>query len=524
MDPQNNPDHLAQLLDFSAVRFPLKTAVYFNDQEITYETLKVSSDRLSQGFLNLGIKKENVAILLHNGVEFIISYFSVIKAESIAVPINSMFKEGEIEYILRDSKAIAVISSLEFLNALSSIKTKLASLKYIILTDALTPETLNFYEIIERSPQKNSSVLLSKGDVASIIYTSGTTGRPKGAMLTHGNLLSNIYSCASSIEVSQKDNFICLLPMFHSFAWMVCVLMPISLCASITIVDSLRPFRKLVRNIVKKRVTVFVGIPSIFNILSQIHIPNVFTARILKMINPMRLCISGAAALPAEVLAHFQDKFRVSLLEGYGLTEASPVVSLNPFKGEQKPQSVGKPLKNIQIKVIDKNGKALGINQTGELLVKGPNIMKGYFNNPMATQETIREGWLYTGDIAKIDADGYIYIVDRKKEMINVRGLNVYPQEVERIMLQNPKIKEVAVVRYFDKNKGEVPRAFVVLKDDAQGFNLRELSIFCREHMAEFKVPKTVEIVKRLPKKGMGKVLKKELERYGVEEVEQIKI
>ncbi len=501
MKPQKNPDNLAQLLDFSAGQFPLKTAVYFNDQEITYETLKVSSGRLSQGLLNLGIKKENVAILLHNGIEFIISYFSIIKAASTVVPINSMFKEEETEYILRDSKAAAVISSVEFLNTLNSIKAKLPGLRYIILTDALTPETLNFYEIIERSPEKKNNSPLLKDDVASILYTSGTTGRPKGAMLTHGNLLSNVSSCVKAIDVSDKDNFICLLPMFHSFAWTVCVLMPFYIGAGITVVDSLRPFRKLIRNVVRKKVTVFIGIPSIFHILSQIQIPAVFTARVLKMIDPLRFCISGAAALPKEILAEFQAKFKVPLLEGYGLTEASPVVSLNPLKGKQKPQSVGIPLKDVEVRIED-----------GELLVKGPNVMKCYFNNPEATKEAIKDSWLYTGDIAKIDEEGYIYIVDRKKEMINVRGLNVYPKEVESVLLGYPNIKEVAVVRYFDKNKGEVPRAYVVLSDPKLEFAPKEAVKFCRQHLAEFKIPKTLEVIDALPKSAIGKVLKNKLE------------
>ncbi len=501
MLPQNNPDSLAQLLDFSASQSPLRTAVYFNDQEITYDTLKVSSDRLSQGLVNLGVKKENVAILLHNGIEFIISYFSAVKASCAAVPINNMFKEEEIEYILDDSKATVVISSVEFLSVLISIKAKSASLKYIILTDALTPETLNFYEIIERSPGKKNSIILSPDDIATILYTSGTTGRPKGAMLTHKNLLSNVSSCLNAVDVSGKDNFICLLPMFHSFAWTVCVLMPLYIGAGLTVVDSLRPFRKLIRNVVRKKVTVFIGIPSIFHILSQIQIPAVFTARVLRMIDPLRFCISGAAALPKEVLSEFQAKFKVPLLEGYGLTEASPVVSLNPLKGKQKPQSVGVPLRGVEVKIED-----------GELLVKGLNVMKGYFNDPDATNEAIKDGWLYTGDIAKIDEDGYIYIVDRKKEMINVRGLNVYPKEVENILLGYPNIKEVAVVKYFDKNKGEVPRAFVVLNDPKTQFMPREAIKFCRQHLAEFKIPKTFEVVNKLPKNTLGKVLKKDLE------------
>lgn len=229
----------------------------------------------------------------------------------------------------------------------------------------------------------------------------------------------------------------------------------------------------------------------------------------MKLFNPLKLCISGAAALPADTLRQFEGKFRVPLLEGYGLTEASPVVTLNPLRGIRKAGSIGIALsKNIELKVIDENGNALGYGKTGELLVKGPNVMQGYYHQPEASAETIRQNWLYTGDMARIDEEGYVYIVGRRKEMINVRGFNVYPREIEEVLYQNPGIKEAAVIGVADEHKGEIPKAFVVLKENIE---LSEHQVFqyLRDRLASYKIPKHIEFLPELPKNTSGKILKR---------------
>jgi len=286
--------------------------------------------------------------------------------------------------------------------------------------------------------------------------------------------------------------------------------MPINAAASITIIDSLRPFRKIVRNVIKKKVTVFVAIPSIYNLLAHMHIPTVFTSRILKMIDPLRVCISGAAALPTDVLIAFEEKFRVPLLEGYGLTEASPVVSLNPMRGKRKPGSVGLPINGVQVKIVGEQAQGLVADEIGELLVKGPNVMKGYFKNEQANSSTLKDGWLFTGDMSRIDQEGYIYIVDRKKEMINVRGLNVYPAEIEKVLLRHPGIREAAVVGVRDRLKGEVPKAFIVLEGN-QRLSVSEITGYLRKNLAGFKIPKFVEFRDSLPKTATGKIAKRQL-------------
>lgn len=505
-------ENLTQMLKSSSESFSHKTALLFSNKKMTYSELYQMSERFAQGLKNLGVKKgTKVAIFLHNCPEFIISYFAIIKTGAICVTINNLLKKAEVDFILKDSDSKLIITSIAYLEMINLLRERTANyLKEVIIIDGLMPDTLNLYDIIERSLVKKEEIFLDNDDVATILYTSGTTGNPKGAMLTHKNLLSNAKSCVDALSATEKDNFICLLPMFHSFALTVCVLMPLSAGASITIIEHLRPFRRIIRNVVKKKVTIFVGIPSIFNVLAHMHIPAIFTSRILKLIDPLRLCISGAAALPVEVLEAFEEKFRVPFLEGYGLTEASPVVSLNPLRGIRKPGSVGLPIEGVEVKVVDDKGNDLGVGQVGELLVKGSNVMRGYFRNEIATKQTIKNNWLYTGDISRIDNDGYIYIVDRKKDMINVRGLNVYPVEIEKVLLKHPRIKEAAVVGVPDKFKGEVPKAFIVLKEN-KIVKPRDVIKYLRENLAIFKIPKYVEFRETLPKTATGKVLKRQL-------------
>ncbi len=330
-------------------------------------------------------------------------------------------------------------------------------------------------------------------------------------MLSHYNLIWNALDSAEAIKATYKDTFICILPLFHSFAATVCMNLPLLVGAKIVIMKSVRPFSRVLRIVRKNLVSIFVGVPSIYNILKDIKLPRIFHSPLIKLFNPVRLCISGAAALPVETFKGFEKKFHIPLLEGYGLTEASPVVTLNPLKGIRKAGSIGIALsKNIELKIVDDKDNVLNPEEIGELLVKGPNVMPGYYQQEEATGSTLKDGWLYTGDMAKIDNDGYVYIVGRKKEMVNVRGLNVYPREIEEVLYQNPKIKEAAVIGTPDTHKGEVPIGFVVLKE---GKNATEHEIihYLRERLASYKVPKYIEFRNSLPKNTTGKILKRVL-------------
>lgn len=408
---------------------------------------------------------------MYNCPEFIISYFGILKLGGIVVPLNNMLKREEARFIVEDSGAKIIISSPDKIEDSLNILMRVPTLKRVVsfsFNQKEFPQVKNLYEYREKDTEKPlsfSDVEYSSEDIAQIIYTSGTTGRPKGVCLSHQNLISNIKDCAGVIEASPRDNFVCFLPLFHSFASTVCMLLPLYIGSSTLLFRTITPFKRIIRGVRKNKVKIFVGIPSVYNILKEIKLPWFLRGFIIRFFHPLRLCISGAAALPEEVLKKFEAKFRVPLLEGYGLTEASPVVSLNPLRGKRIPGSVGKPLPSVKVKIVDKNGRELQRGQPGEILVSGPNIMKGYFNLESETSRVLKEGWLHTGDLGYIDKEGYLYITGRLKEMINVRGLNVYPREIEDVLYRLKEIKEAAVVGVNHPRKGEVPAGFVVLKE-----------------------------------------------------------
>lgn len=359
-----------------------KLAFTCNDNKVTYQEFFVRVENLSRNLSKLGIKKgDKVAILLLNSIEFAISYFAIVRLSAAAVPINHMLKIDEVHFLLEDSGAGAIICSPPHLEMINNLRARIENFNHIVLvSDKEHPNTFSFDKFIQKSEGKKLASKPKPEDVAVILYTSGTTGRPKGAMLTHKNLIANVESCVKEIELKTEDNFVCLLPMFHSFAWTVCILMPMAKGCSVVIIDNLRAFTRILRAVIRNKVTIFAAIPSIFNILSHIKL-----SEKLRSYLKVRVCISGAAALPVEVLNRFNEKYGEVLLEGYGLTEASPVVSLNPLERKRKAGSIGLPIHNVHYKVVDDDGKDLPVNEVGELLVKGPNVMKGYLNLPEAT-------------------------------------------------------------------------------------------------------------------------------------------
>jgi long-chain acyl-CoA synthetase len=507
------PRNLGELLSLSAKEHPRRTAIVFGQKKIKYRALNELTDHIACGLINLGIREQQkLAIFLDNCPEFVVSYFSILKAGCVVVPINYMFKMEEAKFILQDSEATAIITSRPYLEMAEELRLRVDSLKHVITTTKVKEEIVDFNRIQNYDIQTLNRVLVDPADLAVILYTSGTTGFPKGAMLSHYNLISNAMDSAAAIKISHKDAFICILPLFHSFAATVCMNLPLLLGAKMVIMKSVRPFKRIIRSIRNNRVSVFVGVPSIYNILKDIKLPGILRSPLIKLFNPLRLCISGAAALPSDTFYGFEKKFRIPLLEGYGLTEASPVVTLNPIKAARKAGSIGLSLsKNIELKVVDDKNHTLEAGEVGELLVKGPSVMAGYFKHPEANAETLKNGWLYTGDMAKFDREGYIYIVGRKKEMVNVRGLNVYPREIEEVLYQNPKVKEAAVIGIADEHKGEVPKAFVVLKE-GEAATEHEITQYLRQRLASYKIPKHVEFRLSLPKNTTGKILKRVLE------------
>ncbi|SKA00440.1 AMP-binding enzyme C-terminal domain-containing protein [Selenihalanaerobacter shriftii] len=339
--------------------------------------------------------------------------------------------------------------------------------------------------------------------MAACLYTSGTTGDPKGAMLTHHNLIFDTEATIKHLKVDEEGRYLCVLPMFHAFAETVCMLMPVFLGASIVIMKSFLPERVL-KTIQKKNVTFFAAVPTMYAALLNVRNKEEYD------LSSLELCLSGGAAMPLKIMEDFEKTFNTIIIEGNGPTETSPVAYVNPIDGIRKPGSVGLPIPEVEAKIVDENDEELPRGEIGEIAVKGANVMKGYFKKPKATEKALRNGWFHTGDLGKMDNDGYISIVDRKKDMINVGGMNVYPREIEEQLYKNPKVLEVAVVATKDELRGEIPKAFIVLREGEEATD-REIKMFCMDYFANYKIPKLIEFVDELPKSATGKIDKKVL-------------
>jgi len=317
-------------------------------------------------------------------------------------------------------------------------------------------------------------------------------------MLSHGNLLHNVESCRQMLAAVDHDRFVVLLPMFHSFMLTVGVLLPVTVGGSLVLVRSMHPPKNIVHEIVRHQATILPAVPQVFRMLAG-------AARTVRL--PLRICISGGAPLPLEILREFRAAAQIPLLEGYGLSETSPVASMNPLAGPWKEGSIGVPVPDVELSVQDEAGKILGVGETGEICVRGGNVMQGYWQQPEETQKVMRDGWLLTGDIGHRDADGYFYITDRKKDMLLVNGINVYPREIEERLYHFPGVKEAAVIGIPDARKGEQPLAFVVA---AEGATLDPAAIraYLRERLADYQVPRRIMLLPALPRNATGKVLK----------------
>ena len=480
-----------------------KTAAVLDDRKITYGELEKESNQLAHGLIDLDIKPSDmVSIMLPNSLEFLTTYLGVIKSGATMVPLNISFKAPAIEYILNNSEARVVITSEKFLPLIK--ECNLDFLENIILVDG--DKSDDYILLSDLKDQKITLPQLENIDqefTAACLYTSGTTGQPKGAMLTHHNLIFDTQKTIEHLKVDDSDRYICVLPMFHAFAETVCMLMPLFLGAEIVIVDKFLP-EKVLRTIQEKNVTFFAGVPTMYSALLNVKNRAEFD------LSHLNLCISGGAAMPQQTMEDFEKTFNVKILEGNGPTETSPVAYVNPVDGERKSGSVGLPIPETEVKIVDEVDNELPLGEIGEITVRGEHVMKGYFKMPEATEKTLRGGWLHTGDLGKMDQDGYVYIVDRKKDMINVGGMNVYPREIEEQLYKHPKVKEAAVVATKDELRGEIPKAVIVLKD-GESATEREIQKYCMQYFANYKIPKLVDFIDQLPKNATGKIDKKSL-------------
>jgi len=488
----------------SLENFADRTAVIFQDQEINYKLLAERAGRLAAGLKSLNIRpREYVAILMPNHLEFITAYWALNFIGAPVVPINPLLKGPEITHILADSKAVAIITVPPFAGLIQSLKGQLPGLRNVIVAGERSAQDqieygklFNFHTDLERPP-------VGENDVSACLFTSGTTGKPKGVMLSHKNLIFDTEMVTRAIGVDYSERYLGVLPFYHAFAGTVCILVPACTGASVVVMERFLP-KVTIENIKKYQVTIFPAVPAMYAAILQAA----------KNTDPrdlasLRMFVSGGSAMPLEMMRTLEEVYGVIVLEGNGPTETSPISYVNRLE-LRKHGSVGPPLPGVRVRIVDENGREVPVNTVGEITVKGDNIMKGYLNQPEATAESIRNGWFHTGDLGMVDEDGYVYIVDRKKDLIIVGGFNVYPREVEEVLYKHPAVAEAAVVGIPDQMRGEIPKAFLVLKPGHKATS-REIINFCRENLANYKCPREVEFKDELPKGANGKILKRVL-------------
>ena len=511
----------------SAFRFPDKIALVEagTGKKVSYHELLMQVDRAADMFFEHGIRKgDRVAVAHRNSINTVVANFGLYKLGAVCIPMNFMVtKPEEIEYILNNAEAKAVVTQAEFIRHYVKCLLQLPTVKYIFTTDEIPssaaecPIVQKFWEEIEKSTFHDETASAQAGleDLAFILYTSGTTGLPKGAMLTHGNLASNVISCAQIFKINDNDCFLCLLPMFHSFAWTACVVIPLYLNLKVVIVANVMPASKWLGAMGTEKVTLILAVPQIYAVLSK-------EAKGLKRLylrfwpfKNVRFGVSGAAPLTQEIKDRFEEKIGVPILEGYGLTETSPVVSVNTEE-LQKIKSVGPAIPAVSTLVLDDDGKEVPRNAEGELCVKGPNVFRGYWGNEKATHDAFTEdGWFKTGDIVTVDDDGFIFIKDRKKDMIIIKGLKVFSAQVEAVICEHPAVEECAVIGVPDGRGGEFVKVYVVKKEGAE-LSDGEFRKFLKTHLDNYKRPRDFEFVESLPKNALRKVLKRELRKDAV--------
>ena len=522
------PKDLYSCLAKTAGANPGHTAFINNDKSISYRELQHSVDRAAGMFRQSGVgKRDTVAIVLRNSIEFIITWFALAKIGAVAVPINYMVsKEDEIAYILDNAKCKGVVTAKEFLTSYTNVKKRLDCIKFLMSVDFTgQDDVMDFWHYLKHAHYHPAAkkAEADEHDVVTILYTSGTTGHPKGVLLTHHNLIENAKASIQALEPVKKDVFMALLPMFHTFSWTGNVIIPIILGSKTFIVRSITPPKLWLQAMGREGVTIMIAVPQIYGVLAKEA--KGFNKFFLKFwsLRKVRLCLSGAAPLGQAVKSHFEKVFGLHILEGYGLTETSPIVTVTHPK-TRKHGSVGRAIPGVKIRIINEHGAHLKHGDEGEICVWGPNITGGYHENPQASRELFTEdGWLKTGDIGVLDSDGFLFIRDRKKDMVIVKGLKVFPAQIEQVITSHPKIQEAAVIGIPDGSGNETMKCFCVPRKDMK-IDKAELMNFIRGSMDAYKRPREVEIVDSLPKNTMQKVLKRELLKRELEKRTRTKI
>jgi long-chain acyl-CoA synthetase len=500
---EGKPMNLSNLLENTAKRIPNRVAIRFEGKEITYQELEQRVNTFAGGLPSLGLGSGDTCILMmQSNLEFVIAYYALARMGVIIVPVNFLYKRHELSHIFEDSGARGFIGMAPFLEEPGKILTDSPGLKVRVALGVDAHSGFVPFETVS-GPKSEFQCQAGDEDTAAVIYTSGTTGLAKGAMLTHKNLISNAMTVADMRITSPDDVVIGVLPFYHIYG------QTSALNASIYLGLTLHLFRQFdpvsVMELIKNGGgTLLFAVPTMLNRL--IHA----TDDASPFQSSLSFCVSGGSSLPVEILRKFERLFKTKIYEGYGLSECSPVCVENPFGKKTKSGSIGLPIPGFVARIVDDSGIDVPTDQVGELIVRGPGVMKGYLNRPTETAEAIVDGWLHTGDLARMDSEGYIYIVDRKKDMIIRGGYNIYPREIEELLYEHPAVVEGAVYGIPHRDLGEEVVAAVVLKP-GEKVTGDELRVFIKEKVAPYKYPRVVRIVDDLPKSHTGKILKREL-------------
>jgi long-chain acyl-CoA synthetase len=485
--------------------FPRKVALTFENRQYTYADLDEWSNRVAEGLAASGVGRgDRVALFLPNIPEFAAAYLGIQKLGAVAVSLNSTLRTEETRFILNDSGAVALFTT----EALRGHVDRAASpdLKVVVIVEGTAAGTdTALAQLTANTTGEFTPAIMDRDDPSAILYTSGTTGEPKGACLSHGNVISNMHAFNYNCGMRLDDKLLLFLPLFHCFGQNAILNSGFNACATVVLHRTFHP-ATIIRSLVDDQVTMFFGVPATFiplyNLASAVELESV------------RYYFSAAAALPREIARKWEEKYRRPINEGYGLTETSPFASYN-HRLWYRLGSIGAPIENVEMRVVSPDtGVEVATGDHGEIVIRGPNVMLGYWNRPEATAQAIRNGWFHTGDIGRVDEDGYFYIVDRLKDMVNVGGLKVYPVEIENTIYLHPAVEEVAVYGIPDKVMSERVCANIVCK---KGHSATEAEImaFCRQQLADYKVPSAIRFVDAIPKSPAGKILKRVLPDEG---------
>ena len=505
---------LPQMLDRTVQQHKERTAIYYYDQKISYKELQDLTRQVSGALKASEVKKgDRIGIMLPNCPQYVASFFGVLRRGAIVIQINPMYTKRELDSILNDSGAEVLIVSGDLYPRVEKMSFYSRLKKVVIVESGSSVEknhanAVSWESFLNEAAPVPDEPVDPEQDVAVFQYTGGTTGRSKGAMLTHQNLVVNvqqIHEHASGNPLTEQDKILTVIPLFHVYGMTCAMSLGIFLGSSVILLPRFEPLEVL-QTIQKHRPSYFPGVPTMYVAL------NAYPKAEQYGIDAIRIINSGSASLPVELIQSFEKKTGATMYEGYGLSEASPTTHSTPRTGQRKPGSVGVPLPGTEAKIVDleTGTRTLPIRETGELVIRGPQVMKGYWNMPEETRQTIKNGWLYTGDIARMDEDGYFYIVDRKKDLIIAGGYNIYPREIEEVLYTHPAVLEAAVVGVPHPYRGETVKAYLVLKP-GEKVTAQEIESFCRKNLAAFKVPKQFEFRSFLPKNAVGKILRRVL-------------